>query len=60
MSETNGSRRRGKSAVRWKNRVKEYYIHESVPDRWKGIEQARIIKDYKQQQTYRFLLGYLI
>ena len=37
VSEINGPWRRGRSAVRWKDRVKEY-MHERVADRGGGIE----------------------
>ena len=40
VSETQGSRRRGKPVVRWKDRIKEY-MHERVTDRGGGLEQAR-------------------
>ena len=39
MSETEGPRRRGMPAIRWKDKVKEY-MYERV-DRGGGIEQAR-------------------
>ena len=40
VSETDGPRRRGRSVVRWKDRLKEY-MYESVADRGKGIELGR-------------------
>ena len=40
VSEMEGPRRRGRSVVRWKNRMKEY-MHERVADRREGIKQER-------------------
>ena len=40
MSETEDTRRRGRSVVRWKDRVKEY-MHKRVADKGGGIEPAR-------------------
>ena len=39
MSETEGTRRKERPAVRWKDRVKKY-MHEIVTDRGEGIELA--------------------
>ena len=50
VSETGGSRRRGKPVVRWKDRVKEY-MHEKVTNRGEDVTLAR--RDCEDRERWR-------